>query len=109
MKRSIFIVPHIFYLKPLFFEKNENKWNQTDRHTMGSSSQLKSFPIKWNQRDRHTMGNFFLISNHYYIRNQRLKIRNYGKFDRNRKVRLFGTAPLMGFSSFFLNLIFHEK
>ena len=30
MKRSIFNVPHIFALKPLFFEKNEIKWNQAD-------------------------------------------------------------------------------
>ena len=35
MKRSIFDVSYIFALKPLFFEKNEIKWNQIDRHTMG--------------------------------------------------------------------------
>ena len=53
MKRSIFNVLRIFALKPLFSEKNEIKWNQTGRHTMGSFSQLKSSPIKWNQTDRH--------------------------------------------------------
>ena len=35
MKRSIFNVPHIFTSNILFFEKNEIKWNQIDRHTMG--------------------------------------------------------------------------
>ena len=53
-----------------------------------------------------------LVSNfHYYIRNQRVKIRKYREFDGNRKVHLFRTTPLMGFSSFqnFLNLIFLEK
>ena len=41
----------------------------------------------------------------YYARNQRVKIRIYGEFDGNRKVHLFGTAPLMGFGSFFLLLL----
>ena len=58
MKRSIFKVSDIFALKPLFFRKNEIKWNQTDMHTTGTSSQFKSSPIEWNQTDRHTMGNF---------------------------------------------------
>ena len=35
MERSIFNVPHIFTSNILFFEKNEIKWNQIDRHTMG--------------------------------------------------------------------------
>ena len=56
MERSMFNVPDIFSLKPLFFEKNEIKWNQ-----------------------------------------------------RNRKVYLFGTTPLIDYGSFFLNLIFLEK
>ena len=38
MKRSIFNVPNVFALKPLFFEINEIKWNQTDRHAMGNFS-----------------------------------------------------------------------
>ena len=46
---------------------------------------------------------------HYYIRNQHVKIRKYREFDGNRKVHLFGTEPLMGFGSFFLNLIFLKK
>ena len=47
---------------------------------------------------------------HYHIRNQRVKIRKYGEFNGNRKVHLFGTAPLMGFGSlFFLTFIFLEK
>ena len=46
MKRSIFNVRHTFALEPLFLEKNEIKWNQTDRHTMGSFSKFKSSPIK---------------------------------------------------------------
>ena len=56
MKRYIFNVPHIFALKPLFYEKNETKWNQTDKHTMRSFSQFKSSPIKWNQTDNVFFG-----------------------------------------------------
>ena len=52
MKRSTFNVSYIFSPKPLFFEKNEIKWNQTDRHF----SQFKSFPIKWNQIDNVFVG-----------------------------------------------------
>ena len=55
MKRSVFNVLHIFALKELFFEKNEIKWNQRDRHTMETFSQFKSSPIEWNQTDSHTM------------------------------------------------------
>ena len=58
MKRFIFNVLHIFALKPLFFEKNEIKWNQRDRHMMGTFSQFKSSPIKLNQTNWHTMGSF---------------------------------------------------
>ena len=116
MKRSVFNVPHIFALEPLFFEKNGIKRIQTDRHTIGSFSQFKLSPLNWNQTERHIIGSFsqfksFPIGNfHYYIRNQRVKIRKYGEFDGNRKFHLFGTAPLIGFSSFFsLNLIFLEN
>ena len=48
MKRPIFNVLQIFALKLLFFEKNKIKWNQTERHAMGSFYQFKSSPIKWN-------------------------------------------------------------
>ena len=34
MKRSIFNVLYIFALEPLLFEKNEIKYNQTDKHTL---------------------------------------------------------------------------
>ena len=57
---SIFNVLHIFALKPLVFEKNEIKWNQTDRHTMESFSQFKASPIKCNQTDNV----FFLLAGH---------------------------------------------
>ena len=40
------------------------------------------------------IGNF-----HYYIRNQRVKIRKYREFDGNREVHLYGTAPLILFKS----------
>ena len=39
----------------------------------------------WFHHDNRLVGNF-----HYYIRNQRVKIRGYGDFDGNRKVHLFG-------------------
>ena len=58
----------------------------------------------WFHHENRLVGNF-----HYYIRNQRVKIRKYGEFDGNRKVHLFGTAPLMGFGSFFYNFISLEK
>ena len=38
---------------------------------------------------------------HHHIRDQRLKIRKYGEFDRKRKLHLLWTAPLMDFGSFF--------
>ena len=128
MKRFIFNVVNIFALKPLFFEKNEIKWNQTGTR-WGVFLNFKSSPIKWNKiwawlylehfaqfcilleikantydfygflwfhHENRLVGNF-----QYYIRNKRGKIRKYRKFDRNRKVHLFGTAPLMGFGSFF--------
>ena len=41
-------VPPIFDLKPLFLEKDEIKWNQTDRQ-WGVFFQFKSPPIKWNK------------------------------------------------------------
>ena len=54
-----------------------------------------------------------LVSNfHYYVCNQYVKIRKYGKFDGNRKVHLFRTAPLMGFGNFFsfvLNFFFSKN
>ena len=31
---------------------------------------------------------------HYYIRNQRVEIRKYGDFKGNRRIHLFGTAPV---------------
>ena len=62
----------------------------------------------WFYHENRPVRNF-----HYYIRNQRVKIRKYGEFHGNRKVQLFGTAPIMGFGTFFfffffffLNLIF---
>ena len=56
--------------------------------------------------ENRLVGNF-----HYYIRNQGVKIRKYGEFYGNRKVYLFGTAPLMDFGTFVVveNLIFLEK
>ena len=45
----------------------------------------------WFYHENRLVGNF-----HYYIFNQRLKIRKSGKFVGNRKVNLFGTAPLRG-------------
>ena len=44
--RSIFDVLYTFAKKPLFCEKYEIKWNQTDRYAMGSFSQFKSTSIK---------------------------------------------------------------
>ena len=31
---------------------------------------------------------------HYHIRNQRVEIHKYTKFEENRRIQLFGTAPL---------------
>ena len=111
VKRSIFNVPYIFVLILLFFDKNEIKWNQTDRHTI--------LHIGWDKRKQPWFLWFFLLFHHKnwlfgnfhnYIRNQRVKIRKYREFDGNRKVHLFGTTPLMGFGSFFVeSLIFLEK
>ena len=56
MKRSIFDVSNIFSLKPLFFNKNDIKWNQRDRFAMGSFSQFKSSPIKWIQKENVFFG-----------------------------------------------------
>ena len=50
----------------------------------------------WFQHENRIVRNF-----HYYIRNQRVKIREYGEFDESRKVYLFGIAPLMGFRGVF--------
>ena len=61
MKRSIFNDPHIFALKPLFFEKNKIEWNQTDSHAIGSFPRFKSFSIKWNRREQANDGEFFSI------------------------------------------------
>ena len=58
----------------------------------------------WLHHENRLVGNL-----QYYIRNQCIKIRKYGEFDRNRKVHLFGTSPVMDFGSFFLNLIFLEN
>ena len=84
----------------------------SDRHIMGSFSQLKSFPIKWNQTDNVFSGankveilgptwlwNLGLVDTtfffsfdlenlifgyfHNHIRNQRLKIRGYSEFQIN--------------------------
>ena len=60
--------------------------------------------FSWFHHENRLIGNF-----HYYIRNQRVKIRKYGKFYRNWKVHLFVTAPLMGFGSFFFKSHFSRK
>ena len=105
MKRSIFNLPYIFALKPLFLEKNEIKWNQTDRHTINANNH-NFYGFLW-------FLVFFLIlagNFHYYICNQRVKIRKYEEFDGNRKVHQFGTAPLMGFGRFlFTEISFFSK
>ena len=41
----------------------------------------------WFHHDNRLVGNF-----HYYIRNERIKIRKYAELNGNRKVQLFGTA-----------------
>ena len=46
---------------------------------------------------------------HYHIRNQCFKIHKYREFDEDRKVHLFGTAPFMGFGSFFFKSHFSRK
>ena len=39
----------------------------------------------------------------YHIRNQRVKIHKYTKFEENRRIQLFGTAPLISiFTIYFL-------
>ena len=60
--------------------------------------------FSWFQHKNRLVGNF-----HYYIRNRRLKIRIYGELDKNRRVHLFGTAPLIGFSSFVFWIPFFLK
>ena len=35
-----------------------------------------------------------IVNFHYYIRNQRIEIRKYGELEENRRIHLFGTAPL---------------
>ena len=82
-------------LKPLFFEKNEIKWNQTTMIFMG---------FLWFHHE-----NRLVVSFHYYTRNQCVKICKYGEFDGNRKVYLFGTTPLIGFGSFFFKFHFTRK
>ena len=54
------------------------------------------YSFLWFHHENRLIGNF-----HYYIRNQRVKIRKCREFYGNQKVHLFGTAPSMGFGSFF--------
>ena len=39
--------------------------------------------------ENRLVGNF-----HHYIYNQRVEIRKYGEFEGNRRIHLFGTAPV---------------
>ena len=68
MKRYIFNALHIFALKPLFFEKNEIKWNQTNRHAVENFSQFKSSLLN-GMKQTETQWGDFLNSNHLLLTN----------------------------------------